>query len=388
MSKKFTYEFVKSEFEKEGYTLLSTEYKDNRTKLYYICPIGHRWSITYGSFASGRRCNFCAIDYKANKRKLTYESVKKQFEKRGYTLLSQTYKNSHTKLKYMCDNKHIRLIAYNSFQQGHGCSICATKLNSERQRFSYDYIKSIFNKENYTLLSENYINANQKLDFICPNNHKGSITYGDFKSGYRCRWCYLEKNSGKNHYYWKGGVTELNLPVYNTYAHRINWCEETRRDPENNVLLQVKCTESSCRKWFTPTMKQICHRIGALNSEDGFENRLYCSDECKGNCSIYHKKNYPKGFKHDYYREVQSELRDMVLERDEYMCQRCWAKDKLQCHHYESIYFNPIMSADIEMCVTLCKKCHKLAHGEVGCRPIDLTRESLCKTAKAKGEKP
>lgn len=47
MSKKLTYEFVKEQFGREGYELLSKEYVNNCTKLFYICPKGHKHSISW-----------------------------------------------------------------------------------------------------------------------------------------------------------------------------------------------------------------------------------------------------------------------------------------------------------------------------------------------------
>ena len=45
--RKLTYEFVKEQFEKEGYTLLSEKYINCFTKLDYICPKGHKHSISW-----------------------------------------------------------------------------------------------------------------------------------------------------------------------------------------------------------------------------------------------------------------------------------------------------------------------------------------------------
>ena len=102
------------------------------------------------------------------------------------------------------------------------------------------------------------------------------------------------------------------------------------------------------------------------------EGRFYCSNECKNNCSIYNQKLYPKDFKIDYNRESQPELRDLVLQRDEYECQRCGNSTDLHCHHFEGLNINPIESADIDNCITLCSDCHKMAHENEGCRYIDL----------------
>ena len=48
--KKLTYEHVKEKFEERGYTLLSNEYKNNRSKLDCLCSAGHKHSITYRDF--------------------------------------------------------------------------------------------------------------------------------------------------------------------------------------------------------------------------------------------------------------------------------------------------------------------------------------------------
>jgi len=175
--------------------------------------------------------------------------------------------------------------------------------------------------------------------------------------------------------FWKGGIT--GPAWFNSYAHQIEFCEEVRQDPDNNNLLQVKCSESSCRQWFNPTRRQVFSRITALNACSR-ENRFYCSDECKSNCSIFGQHLYPKNHKPDHSREVQPELRAMVLERDEYECQICGEHENLFCHHFEGIEQNPIESADVDMCITLCKKCHDAAHAEIGCRYVDLKKENIC----------
>lgn len=54
-----TYEEVKESFEKEGLTLLSKEYKNAKTKLEYVCPKGHKHSMTWNDFTSGNRCPKC-----------------------------------------------------------------------------------------------------------------------------------------------------------------------------------------------------------------------------------------------------------------------------------------------------------------------------------------
>ncbi len=89
---------------------------------------------------------------------------------------------------------------------------------------------------------------------------------------------------------------------------------------------------------------------------------LYCSDGCKYSCSTYGQMIYPKGHKLATSREVQSQLRKLVLERDNWTCQKCGETDTLHCHHIDPVKSNPIESADVDNCITLCIDCHKEAH--------------------------
>lgn len=58
--RKLSYNYVKSQFEKEGYGLLSKEYINSKTKLSYICKNGHRHNITWCAWKQGQRCLYCS----------------------------------------------------------------------------------------------------------------------------------------------------------------------------------------------------------------------------------------------------------------------------------------------------------------------------------------
>jgi len=49
-NRKFTYEFIKEQFNNYGYKLLSKGYKNSYTKLKIECPKGHQYEVTYGNF--------------------------------------------------------------------------------------------------------------------------------------------------------------------------------------------------------------------------------------------------------------------------------------------------------------------------------------------------
>lgn len=60
-----------------------------------------------------------------------------------------------------------------------------------------------------------------------------------------------------------------------------------------------------------------------INGKTNKEFNMYCSQECKDICPIYGQHYYPKYSKPYLDREVQPELRQLVFERDNYICQKC-----------------------------------------------------------------
>ncbi len=174
---------------------------------------------------------------------------------------------------------------------------------------------------------------------------------------------------GETHIGWKGGVVSKNLALYDTYVDKLIDYEEVRKNSEK--LLEIKCTY--CGKWFHPGGQAVKNRLKALNTNDLAENRFYCSDNCKNACSLFNRRAWPKGFKPATSREVQPQLRQMVLERDNWTCQKCGATEaELHCHHIEPVSQNPIESADVDNCITFCKDCHKEVHQQDGCKYHEL----------------
>lgn len=177
--KKHTIEYVKQVFEKEGYILLSTEYKNSCTKLDIMCDKGHQYQATYNAFQSGYRCPICA-----NNIPISYDNVKKCFEQEHYTLISTSYKNNRTKLNVICPEGHKWYTSYNNFQIGNRCNIC-----SGTKKHSFEYVKDFIEQEGYILLSNNYKNNKSKLKIQCPQGHIYNVSFNGFSRGDRCPIC-------------------------------------------------------------------------------------------------------------------------------------------------------------------------------------------------------
>ena len=74
---KKTYEEVKQSFENEGYILLSTEYKNDCSKLNVQCNKGHKYKVTWNIFQQGHRCPSCSyLDGKSSTEKEILKMIK------------------------------------------------------------------------------------------------------------------------------------------------------------------------------------------------------------------------------------------------------------------------------------------------------------------------
>ena len=135
-----TYDFVKAEFEKVGYMLITKEYKNNLTPLEYICLNHIEEGIQISNYANlkhhGSRCEKCGRERTGDKLRLDFKIVKKAFEDRGYILLSDEneYKSDESKLRFICplhkndpqEISYVHLVHHNQ-----GCRECYKEKMSE-----------------------------------------------------------------------------------------------------------------------------------------------------------------------------------------------------------------------------------------------------------------
>ena len=184
-----------------------------------------------------------------------------------------------------------------------------------------------------------------------------------------------EKVIGKNNPFWKGGYCKNELPFYDTYAHQLSFIEKCQRNKIDSNILEVICTY--CGTWYIPSLGSVWKRMETIKGQSKGENRFYCSNQCKMECSIFHQSKYQKDHKPYTSMEVQLELRQLRFKIDNYICQKCRKhkndlKVSLHCHHIEGIHWEPLESADVDKVITVCKNCHEEIHKKAGCKYHEL----------------
>ena len=154
-----------------NYVLLTTEYKNNKTKLNIICDKGHEWHPTFDNFINkNRRCRKCADIQNSINQREKWEDIVNLVESCGYKLLSKDndYKNQDSKLKALCPNNHEYEFYINNFKKGKRCSKCnMSGGEQEIERILNKYaINYIFN---YRFGEDNI--RNKPYDFYIPSSN-------------------------------------------------------------------------------------------------------------------------------------------------------------------------------------------------------------------------
>lgn len=172
----------------------------------------------------------------------------------------------------------------------------------------------------------------------------------------------------------------------------------------------------NCKNYTGQTINNIEILSKHRNKEDGltiYKCKCYCGQVFKTrisrilnnitkSCGCYrrkiasHQASMKRGNKHwnwnenlTYEDRIQNrdikeaqDLRKKVFERDNYTCQICLNKRKLNAHHLDGWNWCKEKRFDPDNCVTLCEKCHNNFHKEYG--KGNNTKEQFIAFAKGK----
>ncbi len=199
---KFNINLAKLEFEKEGCFLLEEVYINSNQPMRYVCKCGRKSKISLSNFKSGNRCKHCGILKRSNSRRLNIECVRSEFEKAGFVLLEDHYINNSQLLLCICKCGREAKISFTSLKRGSQCKKCGVDKRGDAQRFNIEYARSEFEKVGCVLLENEYVSARIPMNYICQCGRKSKIRLYELKSGQRCKFCGVEKNSAELHYKW------------------------------------------------------------------------------------------------------------------------------------------------------------------------------------------
>lgn len=244
------------------------------------------------------------------------------------------------------------------------------RMSEVRLNSGKDYVGQVFGK--LTILYEVERNKRGKRQIMarcsCDGNidkyNLGSLTSGNTNS---CG-CYNIEKIKETHRFQVKDYQEK-YPLF---------CKvEEIRDCKNESGVEVRCKNSSCRKWFHPTREQLLNRVSVIEKPGRFplgaEYNFYCSDECKYSCILYGLRSDPYEIKEVNLNQPTSyELaiwreENLRLQRDEFGYNFCTINEDhdntdLIAHHIDPKKLEPGLALDLENCIIVCRECHDELH--------------------------
>ena len=130
--------------------------------------------------------------------KHSIDEVKKYFESHGLSLVSTEYVNANTPLMFRCKCGGLGYINFHNFKNGgqtprcNKCDLENRRIIPSRFRLSLEHVKSYFSKYSAELLTTEYKNTRQKLQFRCSCGNKHEMSVDSLRLGNipQCRECH------------------------------------------------------------------------------------------------------------------------------------------------------------------------------------------------------
>lgn len=174
---------------------LEKDYVPSMT-LDYKCECGNINKIKLANFQLRTvGCKKCA----GKKRSInSNEECIKLCNQYGCEFLNRILLDKAVKIRFKCKCGDITEKSIDNFKKFVMCVKCTYALRGASKRNTLEYIKQEFEKKNCKLITTEYINAFQRLDYICSCGNKAKIRYNELQQGIKCRKCQIERRIETN----------------------------------------------------------------------------------------------------------------------------------------------------------------------------------------------
>lgn len=195
-------DFYRALAQERGGKCLSENYRNNKSKLRWMCAEGHEWEAIPSNIKRGHWCPICGNHRQGRQKAKSIETVQELARTKDGECLSSVYINNRTKLRWRCAGGHEWLAVPASIQNGSWCPICAGKLPPKDALIS---LRQYARNHGGECLSEEYRGAKTKLRWRCAEGHEWEAIPDSVRRGTWCPVC--------------GGSLPLTLAVMQETAH-------------------------------------------------------------------------------------------------------------------------------------------------------------------------
>jgi hypothetical protein len=242
-----------------------------------------------------------------------------------------------TSICQVCDNERNRI--YRESKR--------PKDKPRRPFYTLDVVRKVFAEADCVLISEEYVDANTPLNYLCNCGRNSKISFYDFRLGKRCRECGNKKIGIKRRHaydYVKGFFEDAGCLLLseryvdaNTPLDYVCSCGN-----DSKISFYDFQTGGRCRKCYLEKL------VGETNPN--YNPDITDEERMEG-------RNYSE------YRE----WRNCVFERDSYTCRCCEdVGGRLAAHHLDGYNWATDRRTDVSNGITLCKECHNQFHDVYG----------------------
>jgi hypothetical protein len=219
-----------------------------------------------------------------------------------------------------------------------------------RTLWNYESVKEFFERNGCTLLSEEYVRAKNKLQYVCECGTVASITFDKFKQGQRCRNCRTRKTGDRSRHsyefvkrFFEDRGCLLLSTVYEGNKDKLKYKCEC-----GNIAFIAFAKFQAGQRCENCKSRRISEKLSGPNSPNWNSTRTM-EERIKD-------RRYPA-----YY-----EWRREVFKRDDYSCQICGQRGRrLNAHHIQSFAKFPELRTDVSNGITLCYDCHNTYHRKI-----------------------
>lgn len=144
---------------------------------------------------------FCCKECRIESEKHNIDDIRKEFEEKGYELISDCYESAKTYLKYYCNihkDKGVLKITYDNFKTGYGCKYCGRDKIGKAKRNDMEKVKNVFLSHDLILVEgQEYHNSQQKLKYICKHHPEKGIQEMSYGNALDCHCPFCRCSRGE-----------------------------------------------------------------------------------------------------------------------------------------------------------------------------------------------
>lgn len=233
-----TYEYVKEQFNKKGYSLLSQEYKRN-DELLLVEKDGYKAYIKYSNFYMGKNPLFFSWS-----NPFLIENIRLYIKRKNPNIIlldvKQIIKSKRKRILITCQCEcgavFNRIWVYGKNKTYYECNQCITKKRGKNHRKSKEYAFNFIESKGYKLLEkpEDYI-RNQKIEVENADGYRGFISYRSLVSGKGMAIFDIRVN--KKNYIYNANIWAKNNNIKTTI---LDFCDEKKWKTQG-ILCKCEC---------------------------------------------------------------------------------------------------------------------------------------------------